>query len=153
MISRFVEREWVKYRYDRQIHVWGAENQQRIMKSNVLFVSCDYLSCEVHFAFSFVTHSLGLQERCTCRYECNSLRRSLFQQVMCRIMPLFRKMSGRSAFSSARMMLERMYGRISGDVMSRERNVFVNACRNWIPALPWSRSNSVPQKSFRSTPL
>ena len=39
-------------RYDRQIHIWGAGNQRKIMHSTILFINCDGLCSEVsvHFA-------------------------------------------------------------------------------------------------------
>ena len=63
----------VRIRYDRQIHGWGAENQQRIMKSNILFVNCDYLSCEVEAKLNGQTHEIGLKKCGVGRNECYSL--------------------------------------------------------------------------------
>ena len=39
--------EFLNYRYDRQIHIWGAENQKKIITSNIGFVYCDSLCIEV----------------------------------------------------------------------------------------------------------
>ncbi|KAK8821847.1 hypothetical protein WA556_002292, partial [Blastocystis sp. ATCC 50177/Nand II] len=33
--------------YDRQIHIWGAGNQRKIMHSTILFINCDGLCSEI----------------------------------------------------------------------------------------------------------
>ena len=38
-------------RYDRQIHIWGAENQKKLISSTIAFVYCDSLCVEVVFAY------------------------------------------------------------------------------------------------------
>ena len=38
-------------RYDRQIHICGAENQKKLISSTIAFVYCDSLCVEVVFAY------------------------------------------------------------------------------------------------------
>lgn len=46
MISIF-RAGFLTLRYDRQIHIWGAEKQKRIIQTTILFVNGDPLCAEV----------------------------------------------------------------------------------------------------------
>ena len=57
-------------RYDRQIHIWGAENQKKLISSTIAFAYCDSLCVEVMIVYFC---KIGCQKYCISWNECSSL--------------------------------------------------------------------------------